>query len=116
MGTDDLLSSVRQKYSTIKTMDIYPATTENEAGVSAGSDLVVKLQFSGPQPSEGPGSLLCNLLCGTSVKARPVELPRGRKKREMASPTASSEGRRSGGATRERTGWCSHLASLSVRL
>ncbi|CAN0301030.1 unnamed protein product, partial [Ascophyllum nodosum] len=37
--------------------------------------------FIGPQPSHGPGELLLHLLSGTSVKAEPIVLGRGRKKR-----------------------------------
>lgn len=60
-----------------------------------GRNLVVEVQFTGPQPSEGPGALLCDLLGGASVEAKPVELPRGRKKRARTD-TASSEASDSG--------------------
>lgn len=51
--------------------------------------VLVEVQFTGPQPSEGPGALLCDLLCGSSVDAQPVELPRGRKKRARVDATGS---------------------------
>ena len=64
---------------------------------SSGHDVLVEVQFTGPQPSEGPGALLCDLLCGSGIEARPVELPRGRKKRarsDAGSSEASDSGER----------------------
>lgn len=67
-----------------------------EANPAADRNVLVEVQFTGPQPSEGPGALLCDLLCGSSVEAKPVELPRGRKKRPRTD-AASSEASDSGG-------------------
>ncbi|CAN0001006.1 unnamed protein product, partial [Pylaiella littoralis] len=47
---------------------------------TSSSFVLVEVQFVGPQPSERCGALLCQLLGGDSVDARPMELPRGRKK------------------------------------
>ncbi len=47
--------------------------------------VLVEVQFAGPQPSAGCGALLCLLLGGSSVEARPVELPRGRKRKKAPS-------------------------------
>lgn len=72
------------------------ARTAAADGAGVGRNVVVEVQFTGPQPSEGPGALLCDLLCGKSVEAKPVELPRGRKKRARtdASSEASDSGER----------------------
>ncbi|CAB1102111.1 unnamed protein product [Ectocarpus sp. CCAP 1310/34] len=57
------------------------------AAAADGGGMLVEIQFAGPQPSEGCGALLCNLLRGSSVEARAVELPRGRKKKIATSVT-----------------------------
>lgn len=98
MKESDLLSSVRERYTTVKRLVITPVS---KAGVSRATDtrsadVLVEVQFTGPQPSEGPGALLCDLLCGVSVDAQPVELPRGRKKRprvDAVSSEASDSGK-----------------------
>eukprot|EP00903_Cladosiphon_okamuranus_P011771 g11065.t1 len=84
----ELLASVRERYTTVKRLVVRPGKA-SERTTDAGRNVVVEVQFTGPQPSEGPGALLCDLLGGTSVEAKPVELPRGRKKR--ARIDASSE-------------------------
>lgn len=83
---------MRERYTTVKRLVITPAS--NKVGVSRtldsrSTDVLVEVQFTGPQPSEGPGALLCDLLCGGSVDAQPVELPRGRKKRARIDAAAS---------------------------
>lgn len=102
----DLLLSFRERYTTIKRLVISPATATITTTLLAdkdgeflqtnnqdGRDVLVEVQFSGPQPSEGPGALLCALLCGSSFEAQPVELARGRKKRSrIAEPVAAEAG------------------------
>lgn len=90
----ELLASVRERYTTVKRLVVRPGKAPGSPADGGGRNLVVEVQFTGPQPSEGPGALLCDLLCGTSVQAKPVELPRGRKKR--ARTDASSEASDSG--------------------
>lgn len=95
----ELLASIRERYTTVKRLVVRPAAKSKDAVAAAeGSprNVVVEVQFTGPQPSEGPGALLCDLLCGVSVDAKPVELPRGRKKRARTDAAASMEGSDSG--------------------
>lgn len=89
----ELLASVRERYTTVKRLVVRPGAASR---TTDGRNVVVEVQFTGPQPSEGPGALLCDLLCGTAVEAKPVELPRGRKKRARtdASSEASDSGER----------------------
>lgn len=100
----DLLASVRERYTTVKRLVVRSASPP-PGGLAVGEhqhqhpavdrNVLVEVQFTGPQPSEGPGALLCDLLCGSSVEAKPVELPRGRKKRartDAASSEASDSG------------------------
>lgn len=100
----DLLASVRERYTTVKRLVVRSASSP-PSGLAIGGhqhqhpavdrNVLVEVQFTGPQPSEGPGALLCDLLCGSSVEAKPVELPRGRKKRartDAASSEASDSG------------------------
>ena len=92
----EILPLVRHRYSTVKRLDLTPASRFSQhyssAAASAsppaesGADsltttVLVEVQFAGPQPSAGCGALLCLLLGGDSVEARPVELPRGRKRK-----------------------------------
>lgn len=84
----DLLSSVRERYTTVKRLVVSPASADGSS-VTTSQNVLVEVQFTGPQPSEGPGALLRDLLCGSSVEAKPVELPRGRKKRARTDPTSS---------------------------
>ncbi|CAM9413302.1 unnamed protein product, partial [Hapterophycus canaliculatus] len=96
-----LLASVRERYTTVKRLVVRPAA--GRADGSSDRNIVVEVQFTGPQPSEGPGALLCDLLGGVSVEAKPVELPRGRKKRarmDTASPEASDSDVEDGGSKR----------------
>ncbi|CAM9662301.1 unnamed protein product [Ectocarpus sp. 12 AP-2014] len=96
MTEEDLFFAVRERYTTVKRLALKNAapgpaseaaepaskSTHDEVGfqAAAAGGVLVEIQFAGPQPSEGCGALLCHLLRGTSVEARPVELPRGRKK------------------------------------
>lgn len=102
VNDDDLLSSFREIYSTVKRLEVNPlsrraahrvgidaststmttATTPTlRSPATASRDILVEVQFTGPQPSEGPSTLLCALLCAAFVEATPVELVRGRRKR-----------------------------------
>lgn len=99
------MSSVRERYTTVKRLVVRPAPSrgndtfdpnfQNHVQQHLTRNVLVEVQFTGPQPSEGPGALLCDLLCGMTVEAQPVELPRGRKKRTRTD-TASSEASDSG--------------------
>lgn len=63
---------------------------------SAGvKDVDVVVKSIVPQLAMGFGALLCFLLCGTSVQAKPVVLRRGRSKRAASSASEpSNSGRR----------------------
>lgn len=97
-GADRLIASVRERYTTVKRLAIRPADgvglTEKHTGAETAdpSDLVVTIQFAGPQPSQRPGRLLRELLGADSVEAHPVELGRGRKNQQRfcESPTTSA--------------------------
>lgn len=96
MSEAELLASVRERYTTVKRLVVRPASTHSTVSSTQDRNVLVEVQFTGPQPSEGPGALLCDLLCGAGVEAKPVELPRGRKKRSRTD-AASSEASDSGG-------------------
>eukprot|EP00903_Cladosiphon_okamuranus_P017699 g16298.t1 len=107
----DLLTSVCKRYRTVKTLFIKadglaPASgaascalegkkAEKSRKVKAtpASDreptavTFVEITFAGPQPSENCSALLCLLLGGDSVQAWPVELPRGRKRKNTVAST-----------------------------
>lgn len=93
---DELLSVFRKKYTTAKKLVVSPVSgcasshesNEDDRG-GDGWHVLVEVLFTGPQPCEGPGSFLCDLLRGGSVKARPVELERGRKKKTKTTNTLS---------------------------
>lgn len=96
--TEDLLASVSKRYTTAKRLVVRSASSTGgaaETEPTAERNVQIEVEFTGPLPSEGPGALLCHLLCGSSVQAKPVELPRGRKKRPRAD-VASSEASDSG--------------------
>ncbi|CAM9568236.1 unnamed protein product, partial [Choristocarpus tenellus] len=76
VSQDQLLADVLGRYTTVIELTVL-------GGSEGPSDYIsVKIQFKGPQPSEGPAALLLDLLHGTDVVAEPVDLPRGRKKRQ----------------------------------
>lgn len=93
MKEEEILSSFRERYTAVKRLAITPVeAASNEHGdttsvaTSTGErGVCVMVQFTGPQPSQGPATLLRNLLRGTSVQAQPVELGRGRKKKRTRS-------------------------------
>ncbi|CAM9472184.1 unnamed protein product, partial [Ascophyllum nodosum] len=64
---------------------VLSAVDGQDTASSIPDEVCVEVQFSGPQPCLGPGSLLCALLAGTSVRAHPVQLERGRKKKPRRS-------------------------------
>ena len=89
----EVLALVRHRYSTIRRFVLKPAPPPPATGRSGagGADLtpatvLVEVHFAGPQPSAGCGELLCLLLGGDSVRAQPVELPRGRKRKKLPEP------------------------------
>eukprot|EP00752_Nemacystus_decipiens_P003681 g3391.t1 len=51
--------------------------------------VVIEIQFTGPQPIEGPAGLLCTLLQSTFVAAYPIQLGRGRKRKVRAGVAAA---------------------------
>lgn len=111
-GANRLIASVRERYTTVKQLAISPPTDDDSTGsglteersgvetttttttVDSSRDLLVTVHFSGPQPSQRPGRLLRELLGADSVEAHPVELDRGRRKRqrfaEFPTPSDSS--------------------------
>lgn len=108
MTEADLLASVCKRYRTVKTLvvkpaDFAPASTcappgKKHAGPASDADpsdsssrSFVEITFAGPQPSENCGALLCLLLGGDSVQAWPVELPRGRKRKNAVPITSAAE-------------------------
>lgn len=107
-----MLSSFRERYTAVRRLALSSSTTTtlatggNEAknspgGIGSSKTVCIEVQFIGPQPSQGPGALLCNLLSGTSVEARPIELRRGRdnkrKRRDSGSDEGSDPGQHSSG-------------------
>ncbi|CAM9093118.1 unnamed protein product, partial [Phaeothamnion confervicola] len=69
----DLLAAFRVRYTTIVEVALEPSGPE--------APVVVRIQFKGPQPSEGPVALLRELYGATRIDVAPVELARGRRKR-----------------------------------
>lgn len=107
-----MLSSFRKRYTSVKNLAIrspaaydegvFPAADDDDSSNGGGgSTACVEVQFTGPQPIEGPAGLLCTLLQGTFVKANPVQLGRGRKRKIQAgspAPPASSFASAPGGS------------------
>lgn len=94
-----VLSSFRERYTAVRRLAISSSTTTatttaNDAKGNGGTckTVCIEVQFIGPQPSQGPGALLCNLLSGTSVEARPIELRRGRENKRKRRGSGSDEG------------------------
>ncbi|CBN79520.1 hypothetical protein Esi_0011_0046 [Ectocarpus siliculosus] len=56
-------------------------TTTATTTITQGGRACIEIQFTGPQPIEGPAGLMCNLLQATFVSAHPVQLDRGRKRK-----------------------------------
>ncbi|CAN0411092.1 unnamed protein product, partial [Hapterophycus canaliculatus] len=95
----ELLSSFRKRYTSARKLafrspeytakgitDNIPrsdaAAAENHPSkIAPRGNLSIEVQFTGPQPAEGPVSLMCSLLQGTFVEAHPVQLDRGRKRK-----------------------------------
>ena len=100
-----MLSSFRERYTAVRRLALSSSTTtatamapgSNDAknspgGTGSSKTVCIEVQFIGPQPSQGPGALLCNLLSGTSVEARPIELRRGRDNKQKRRDSGSDEG------------------------
>ena len=81
MRKSEILSSFRERYTAVKKLTLSPASGPDTGNINTWSGARAVVQFIGPQPSHGPGELLLHLLSGTSVKAEPIVLGRGRKKR-----------------------------------
>ncbi|CAN0151283.1 unnamed protein product [Pylaiella littoralis] len=91
----EVLSSFRKRYTSVRSLAFRRTTTDGDDGTSSGSGgtttrttatsngytALIELQFTGPQPIEGPAWLMCNLLQGKFVAAHPVQLGRGRKRK-----------------------------------
>jgi len=82
----DVLIPFRQRYTSatrlvLSAVDAQDTEGNDNASTVDPAAICVEVQFSGPQPCLGPGSLPCALLAGTSVRAHPVQLERGRKKK-----------------------------------
>lgn len=112
----ELLSSFRKRYTSVTklafrspaayTADATTTTTDSASypgdadadsndhptNTIKGGSLCIEVQFTGPQPVEGPAGLMGNLLQGTFVAANPVQLGRARKRKVWpgASYTAST--------------------------
>lgn len=81
MKVPDVVASFRERYTAVKRLTLSPASGPHTENIKTWEGVRATVQFIGPQPSQGPGSLLCQLLAGTSVEAEPIVLGRGRKKR-----------------------------------
>ena len=83
----DIFALIRCKYSMLRRLAFRPAASRTARGSAASAergaaDVLVEVHFAGPQPSVGCGALLRSLLGGESVEAWPIELPRGRKRKD----------------------------------
>lgn len=93
--------SARNTRAAKKTTEITKNTAKGNADTNATADICeaptpldvgmcVEVQFTGPQPSEGPAAMLLELLRGASIQAQPVSLRRGRRKKSVPDiPSAS---------------------------
>ena len=93
-----MLASFRERYTAVKRMALSSVNDAKSSpgGVGSSKTVCIEVQFIGPQPSQGPGALLCNLLSGTSVEARPIELRRGRDNKRKPQDSGYDEGSHSG--------------------
>lgn len=94
-----MLSSFRKRYTSTRKLAFRPLadyagatttttpppphadTTTTTTAITQGGRACIEIQFTGPQPIEGPAGLMCNLLQATFVSAHPVQLDRGRKRK-----------------------------------
>ena len=80
-----MLSSFRKKYTSARRLSFRSPTAHEIIDTTSrgieGDILSIDLQFTGPQPIEGPAGLLCKLLQASFVAAHPVQLGRGRKRK-----------------------------------
>ncbi|CAN0106627.1 unnamed protein product, partial [Ectocarpus sp. 4 AP-2014] len=96
----EVLSSFRKRYTSTRKLAFRPVadyaggstttsplptdnttTTTTTTTTTQGGRACIEIQFTGPQPIEGPAGLMCNLLQATFVSAHPVQLDRGRKRK-----------------------------------
>lgn len=99
---EELLAAFRKRYTSARRLTFrppVPSATDNNAHHPTtdsdrlatkpieGGSLCVEVQFTGPQPIEGPACLMCELLQGSLVGARPVRLERGRKRKVRGGAT-----------------------------
>ncbi|CAN0023659.1 unnamed protein product [Scytosiphon promiscuus] len=98
----DLLSAFRKRYTSVRRLSFRPplprytfddpahplldreSLERHTTNGTEGRRLCVEVQFTGPQPIEGPACLMCELLDGSFVGAHPVQLDRGRKRKARA--------------------------------
>ncbi|CAB1102873.1 unnamed protein product [Ectocarpus sp. CCAP 1310/34] len=95
---DEVLSSFRKRYTSTRKLAFRPVadyaggstttstppplpTDTTTTTITHGGRACIEIQFTGPQPIEGPAGLLCSLLEATFVSAHPVQLDRGRKRK-----------------------------------
>lgn len=90
------MSSFRKRYTSAKNIAFRSPTNYCDGAFLATNDgdafptsieegtVLIEIQFTGPQPIEGPAGLLCTLLESTFVAAYPIQLGRGRKRKTRA--------------------------------
>ena len=88
----EVLSSFHTRYTSARKLSFrLPTAFEINDTIDRGVEggiLSIDLQFTGPQPIEGPAGLLCKLLQASFVAAHPIILGRGRKRRLRAGVVA----------------------------
>lgn len=100
------MSAFRNKYTSARKLAFRSPTKHGDGTSHAVSDIdndtspssvgagtvLIEIQFTGPQPIEGPAGLLCTLVQGTFVEAHPIQLGRGRKRKIQAGGGPASPG------------------------
>ena len=102
-----MLSSFRKRYTSARNLAFRsPTNYGDDAFLAAKTDsdgtnrdtfpaiieegtVLIEIQFTGPQPIEGPAGLLCTILQSTFVAAYPIQLGRGRKRKVRAGVAAA---------------------------
>ncbi|CAM9222706.1 unnamed protein product [Chrysoparadoxa australica] len=85
LSLSEVTVGLKDRYSTVIRVDLTVPPTNDTNKDSSRAYSSVRVHFKGPQPAQGPAQLLCQLYHGggdvsVSVRAVPVELPRGRRK------------------------------------